>query len=211
MVKTLCRLNQRYYWLLNFLLEQISSHISFIVTFGEPFLFPDIVLYTIGTIVTRLQNNSLPAIHSWQFTPIQFTPVQFTPRRFTLDNWLPKNSLLRQFTPKAIHSLDSSLPGQFTPETIHSQDNSLPRQFTPETIHSRDNSLPNNSLWRQFTPETFIFWGKIYPSEDKMKWAPFCTVTGLHFFRKQWHHDLFSSWDAILPRNEKTGMLEINL
>ena len=52
MVKKLCRLNQRYYWLRNFLLEQISSHISFIVTFCEPFLFPDIVIYTIGNIVT---------------------------------------------------------------------------------------------------------------------------------------------------------------
>ena len=51
MVKKLCRLNQRYYWLRNFLLEQISSHISFIVTFCEPFLFPDIALYTTGTII----------------------------------------------------------------------------------------------------------------------------------------------------------------
>ena len=46
MVKKLCRLNQRYYWLRNFLLRQISSHISFIVTFCDPFLFPDIALYT---------------------------------------------------------------------------------------------------------------------------------------------------------------------
>ena len=46
MVKKLCRLNQRYYWLRNFPLQQISSHISFIVTFCEPFLFPDIALYT---------------------------------------------------------------------------------------------------------------------------------------------------------------------
>ena len=53
MVEKLCRLNQRYYWQRNFLLEQISSHISFIVTFCEPFLFPDIALYTIGTIVSR--------------------------------------------------------------------------------------------------------------------------------------------------------------
>ena len=53
MIKKLCRLNQRYYWQRNFLLEQISSHISFIVTFCEPFLFPDIALYTIGTVVTR--------------------------------------------------------------------------------------------------------------------------------------------------------------
>ena len=48
-----------YYWLRNFLLEQISSHISFIVTFCEPFLSPDIVLYTIGTIVTRTSLVSL--------------------------------------------------------------------------------------------------------------------------------------------------------
>ena len=53
MVKKLCRLNQRHYWLRNFLLEQISSHIRFIVTFCEPFLFPDIALDTVGTIVTR--------------------------------------------------------------------------------------------------------------------------------------------------------------
>ena len=53
MVEKLCRLNQRYYWLRNFLLEQISSHISFIVTFCEPFLFPDIALYIMDTIVTR--------------------------------------------------------------------------------------------------------------------------------------------------------------
>ena len=53
MVKKLCRLSQGYYWLRNFLLEQISSHISFIVTFCEPFLFLDIALYTISTIVTR--------------------------------------------------------------------------------------------------------------------------------------------------------------
>ena len=36
MVKKLSRLNQRYYWLRNFLLRQIPSQISFIVTFCEP-------------------------------------------------------------------------------------------------------------------------------------------------------------------------------
>ena len=44
MVKKLSRLKQRYYWSVNLLLRQISTQISFIVIFCEPFIFPDIEL-----------------------------------------------------------------------------------------------------------------------------------------------------------------------
>ena len=49
----------------------------------------------------------------------------------------------------------------------------------------------------------FTLWGKIYPLEDKIKWAAFCSVTGLHFFGKQCRDDLFSSQATISPQNEK--------
>ena len=49
----------------------------------------------------------------------------------------------------------------------------------------------------------FTLWGKIYPSEGKMKWAEFGTVTGLHFSGKQWRDDLFSSWAAISTKMKK--------
>ena len=46
-------MKQRYYWLRNFLLKQISSQINYIVTFCEQLLLPNLALYTIGTIVTQ--------------------------------------------------------------------------------------------------------------------------------------------------------------
>ena len=56
----------------------------------------------------------------------------------------------------------------------------------------------------------FTLWGKIYPSEYKMKWAAFHTVAGLHFGGggKQWLDDLFLSQAVISPqkwKNSKAG------
>ena len=49
----------------------------------------------------------------------------------------------------------------------------------------------------------FTFWSKIYSYEDKMKWAAFRTVAGLHFLGKQWLDDLFLSQAAISPKMKK--------
>ena len=55
----------------------------------------------------------------------------------------------------------------------------------------------------------FTLWSKIYPSKNKMKWAAFCTVTGLHFFGKLTQWFIFES-SRNFPLNEETGKLVIN-
>ena len=64
-----------------------------------------------------------------------------------------------------------------------------------------------------FHPVGAIFtpWGKIYPFEDKMKWAALCTMAGLPSFGKQLTWWFIFESSPNFPQSEKTQKLVINV